>query len=125
MAAAAAAPRAGGAPHGVGDAARFGVLTVSDRASGGVYDDLSGPAILGFFGEAVASPWEAEYRVVADERPDIEAAIIEMVPGKGGASGRLEGPGCGMVVAYPSGEKDSRGHSSQPGRRPLLMHARV
>jgi molybdopterin adenylyltransferase len=73
------APLSGGAPGTVGDAARFGVLTVSDRASGGVYEDLSGPAILGFFADAVASPWEADYRVVPDERPAIEAAIIDMV----------------------------------------------
>jgi hypothetical protein len=72
------APLSGGAAGGVGDAAKFGVLTVSDRASAGVYEDLSGPAILRFFAEAVASPWEAEYRVVADERPDIEAAIADM-----------------------------------------------
>jgi molybdopterin adenylyltransferase len=87
MAAAAAAPRAGGAPGGVGDAARFGVLTVSDRASGGVYDDLSGPAILGFFADAVASPWASEYAVVPDERPAIEAAIIDMVCGARGGGG--------------------------------------
>ncbi|PNH01522.1 Molybdopterin adenylyltransferase [Tetrabaena socialis] len=67
----------------LGDPARFGVLTVSDRASAGVYDDLSGPAILGFFGEAVASPWEAVYRVVADEQPLIEAALKDMVDREG------------------------------------------
>ena len=33
------------------------VLTVSDRASTGVYDDLSGPAILQFFADAIDSPW--------------------------------------------------------------------
>jgi len=75
----AAPPLSGGGPGTVGDAARFGILTVSDRASGGVYEDLSGPAILGFFAEAVASPWAAEYRVVPDERLVIESAIIDMV----------------------------------------------
>lgn len=43
----------GGDPSGIGDAAIFGVLTVSDRASAGIYDDLSGPAILQFFSEAI------------------------------------------------------------------------
>ena len=38
---------------GSGDSAIFGVLTVSDRASQGVYEDTSGPAILSFFREAV------------------------------------------------------------------------
>ena len=43
----------GGSPSGIGDAAKFGVVTVSDRASAGIYDDLSGPAILQFFSEAI------------------------------------------------------------------------
>lgn len=51
---------------------RFGVLTVSDRASQGVYEDLGGPAILQFFSEAIASPWSAVYRLVPDEQPLIE-----------------------------------------------------
>ena len=42
--------------HSVGDAANFGVLTVSDRASAGTYQDLSGPEILKFFSEAIESP---------------------------------------------------------------------
>ena len=41
-----------------GDLCRFGVLTASDRASAGDYDDLSGPAIVGFLEEAQTSPWE-------------------------------------------------------------------
>lgn len=47
----------GGSDDSLGDLARFGVVTVSDRASGGVYDDLSGPAILAFFHEAIKSRW--------------------------------------------------------------------
>lgn len=77
-----AAPLAGGGPGTAGDFARFGVLTVSDRASAGVYEDLSGPAILNFFADAVASPWAAEYAVVADERPAIEAALVDLVCGR-------------------------------------------
>lgn len=34
---------------------RFGIVTVSDRASTGVYEDKSGPAILQFFHEAIAT----------------------------------------------------------------------
>ena len=48
-------PRQGGRKDSIGDAAKFGVLTVSDRASHGVYADLSGPAILRFFEEAIDS----------------------------------------------------------------------
>lgn len=69
----------GGSSTSIGDAARFGVITVSDRASTGVYNDLSGPAILQFFAEAVESPWQAEYRLVPDEQPLIEQAIIDLV----------------------------------------------
>ena len=47
-------PLSGGAP-GLGDPIVFGVLTVSDRASAGTYEDEGGPAILGFFAEAIAS----------------------------------------------------------------------
>lgn len=39
----------------LGEPARFGIVTISDRAHSGVYKDLSGPAILGFFQEAIAS----------------------------------------------------------------------
>lgn len=46
-----------------------------------MYDDLSGPAILRFLSDAVSSPWEAVYRVIPDEQPDIEQAIIDMVGG--------------------------------------------
>lgn len=48
-------PLSGGAGQGDTALARFGVLTVSDRASAGTYEDLSGPAILQFFSEAVST----------------------------------------------------------------------
>ena len=49
------APLQGGRNVSMGDFARLGVLTVSDRASLGVYADLSGPAVLRFFDEAIDS----------------------------------------------------------------------
>ena len=52
---AAAPPLEGGSHGSAGDAAVFGVVTVSDRASAGTYSDLSGPAILHFFSEAITS----------------------------------------------------------------------
>lgn len=48
-------PTRGGSPECVGDPVVFGVVTVSDRASAGVYDDASGPEILRFFQEAIIS----------------------------------------------------------------------
>ena len=62
----------------VGDHATLGILTVSDRAHKGEYEDEGGPAILGFFQEAIASEWSSHYRVVPDEVSAISAAIIEM-----------------------------------------------
>ncbi|KAL3156043.1 hypothetical protein ABBQ32_013031 [Trebouxia sp. C0010 RCD-2024] len=61
-----------------GEPAVFGILTVSDRASQGVYDDVSGPAILGFFHEAIKSKWTAVYKVVPDEQPVIERTLKDM-----------------------------------------------
>lgn len=56
----------------------IGVVTVSDRASAGVYEDRSGRAIQDTLGRWLASPWHAEYRLVPDEQPQIEAALREL-----------------------------------------------
>jgi molybdopterin adenylyltransferase len=58
--------------------ARIGILTVSDRASRGEYEDESGPAIREFLAEILTSPWEPVYRVVPDERERIEAELVRM-----------------------------------------------
>ena len=71
------AARSGGSATSVGDAVVLGIVTVSDRASDGTYEDRSGPAILEFYHEAVRSPWRAEVRLVPDEQPAIEAALRE------------------------------------------------
>lgn len=57
---------------------KIGVITVSDRASTGQYVDLSGPAILEVFSRYLLSEWEAVYRLIPDEQPQIEAAILEL-----------------------------------------------
>ena len=52
-----------------GDAtARIGIVTVSDRASRGEYEDLSGPAITEYLSQVLTSPWEPVARVIADEQ---------------------------------------------------------
>ena len=66
----------------------FGVLTASDRASAGEYEDLSGPAIESFLQEAVTSPWKVIRRLVADEKEAIEEAIIDLI----------DNHGCSVVV---------------------------
>ena len=57
---------------------RIGILTVSDRASKGVYQDLGGPAIRDCLTEILSCPWEAVARVIPDERPLIEATLKEL-----------------------------------------------
>ena len=47
--------------------AKIGILTISDRASNGTYEDLSGPAIEKTLNEYLSSTWDKEYRVIADE----------------------------------------------------------
>ena len=54
---------------------RIGILTVSDRASQGVYQDLGGPSIRDCLTEILSSTWEPLTRIVPDERPVIEAAL--------------------------------------------------
>ncbi|WP_448588360.1 molybdopterin adenylyltransferase [Thermocrinis sp.] len=58
--------------------AKFGVLTVSDRASKGEYEDISGKYIIEYLQEVVSSPFEIIYRVVPDEKDIIEGALIHM-----------------------------------------------
>ena len=54
---------------------RVGIVTVSDRASRGVYQDLGGPAIRDCLAEILSCPWEAVPRLIPDERPLIEATL--------------------------------------------------
>src|SRR4028119_387515 len=58
--------------------ARIGVVTVSDRASRGEYEDLGGPAIRNYLAEILSSPWEAVNRVIADEQAVIEQTLVEL-----------------------------------------------
>jgi molybdopterin adenylyltransferase len=59
-------------------AARLGIVTVSDRASRGEYEDRGGPAIREYFTEVLTSAWEPVARVIPDERPVIERTLIEL-----------------------------------------------
>ena len=59
--------------------ARIGIVTVSDRASRGEYEDRGGPAIHDELTKILTSPWEPVVRVIPDERDRIEATLIELV----------------------------------------------
>ncbi len=58
--------------------AKIGVVTVSDRASRGEYEDRGGPAIHAYLEGVLTSPWTPVARVIADERPTIEATLKEL-----------------------------------------------
>ena len=55
----------------------IGVVTISDRASRGLYEDKGGPGIVAALTDLLASPWHPVARVIADERDLIEATLIE------------------------------------------------
>ena len=57
---------------------RIGLVSISDRASSGVYEDKGVPALKEWFGKALASPWVMETRLIPDEQADIEATLIEL-----------------------------------------------
>jgi len=58
--------------------ARIGILTVSDRASQGIYEDLSGPAIKQCLAEILNSPWEPVARIIPDDQSVIEQNLREL-----------------------------------------------
>jgi molybdopterin adenylyltransferase len=61
-----------------------GLVSVSDRAAAGVYQDEGIPALKGWLASAIATPaWRDETRLIADEQPLIEATLKELVDEKG------------------------------------------
>ena len=61
------------------DAARIGIISISDRASKGVYQDGGLPALEAWLTSAVKNPLTFVSRVIPDERPLIEATLKEFV----------------------------------------------
>lgn len=55
-----------------------GILTISDRASKGEYEDLSGPAAQDWLAKAIKSDFTTEYQCIPDEKAIISAKIIEL-----------------------------------------------
>ena len=58
--------------------AKIGIVTVSDRASRGEYEDRGGPAVHDFLSNVLTSPWEALARIITDEQPLIEQTLMEL-----------------------------------------------
>jgi molybdopterin adenylyltransferase len=58
-------------------------VSVSDRASSGVYKDEGLPALQEWFARALASPWRLQTRLIPDERPLIESTLADLVDREG------------------------------------------
>ena len=63
------------------DPVRIGVVSVSDRASSGVYEDKGIPALKDWLTRALRNPVEWHERLIPDEEAGISAALIELVDG--------------------------------------------
>jgi molybdopterin adenylyltransferase len=62
---------------------RVGLVSISDRASAGVYRDEGLPALKEWLGRALTTPFEAVERLIPDERALIEAALVDLVDVQG------------------------------------------
>ncbi len=67
---------------------KIGIVTVSDRASRGEYEDLSGPAVMAELERYILSKWETHVHIVPDERDEISAALVEL----------SEVNGCSLII---------------------------
>jgi len=57
----------------------IGLVSISDRASSGVYEDKGLPALQGWFGATLATPWKMVTRLIPDEQAVIEQTLRELV----------------------------------------------
>ena len=62
---------------------KVGLVSISDRASSGVYKDEGLPALKEWLGRALATPFEVEERLIADEQPVIESTLADLVDRRG------------------------------------------
>lgn len=61
------------------DAAKIGIVSISDRASTGVYEDKGLPALKDWLTRALKNPLAFESRLIPDEKDGISAALVELV----------------------------------------------
>lgn len=57
----------------------IGLVSISDRASSGIYEDQGVPALRDWFGQALATPWQMETRLIPDDQATIEQTLITLV----------------------------------------------
>jgi molybdopterin adenylyltransferase len=65
------------------DTLTIGLVSVSDRASSGVYQDQGIPALQQWLSRALTSPWQALTRLIPDERAEIERTLVELIDAAG------------------------------------------
>lgn len=58
--------------------ANIGIVTVSDRASRGEYEDRGGPAVADYLNDVVSSPFTAVARIISDDVEVIEACLVQL-----------------------------------------------
>ena len=89
------------------DAVKIGIVSISDRASTGVYEDKGLPALQDWLGRALHNPIQFEARLIPDEQAStISATLIELV-----------NAGCSLVPDHrrhrPALRDDARGHAGR------------
>ena len=57
---------------------KIGLVSISDRASSGKYQDAGLPALQDWFSQALSSPWQSLTRLIPDEQAQIEATLVEL-----------------------------------------------
>ena len=67
----------------VNESLLIGLVSISDRASAGVYEDKGLPGLVEWFTAALATPWRMEQRLIPDEQPQIETTLIDLVDQRG------------------------------------------
>ncbi len=58
---------------------RIGLVSISDRASGGVYEDQGIPTLKAWLDKALTTPWQAVARIIPDEQSEIESTLCDLV----------------------------------------------
>lgn len=61
----------------------IGLVSISDRASAGVYEDKGIPGLVEWFTAALSTPWRMEKRLIPDEQPVIERTLIDLIDSVG------------------------------------------
>ena len=101
--------------------ARIGIVTVSDRASRGDYEDRGGPAIRQYLSEVLVTPWEPIARLIEDDQPTIEVTLRELAELACGLIVTTGGTGPALRDVTPGNPVRSPNVSTPSSPRSLLV----